>query len=205
MFQYLADAIIREFGVRHLTCVFSLLACRLTVTSEWILWPWKNKRENLHYCCSGICSTEHFSFFIVFPSLSFFLPSFLPLNFSFHLSFIYKELKQQRRRQIRKRHLTVKWRWFKLYRAYSILFNSSNGSKFLWSWILKNCIDFYRGFRLRVVFSLAAACRLFSRRVIFTRARVSHALLSLRKNGGLLVVYRGFNKSRSLAVCTVAC
>ena len=33
-------------------------------------------------------------------------------------------------------------------------------------------------------FSLPAACRLFSRGVIFTRA-----LLSLRKNGGLLVVY----------------
>ena len=32
-------------------------------------------------------------------------------------------------------------------------------------------------------------CRLFSRGVIFTRARVSLALLSLRKNGGLLVVY----------------
>ena len=30
---------------------------------------------------------------------------------------------------------------------------------------------------------------LFSREVIFTRARVSLALLSLRKNGGLLVVY----------------
>ena len=38
-------------------------------------------------------------------------------------------------------------------------------------------------------FSLPAACRLFSRGVIFTRARVSPALLSLRKNGGLLVVY----------------
>ena len=37
--------------------------------------------------------------------------------------------------------------------------------------------------------SLPAACRLFSRGVTFTRARVSHALLSLRKNGGLLVVY----------------
>ena len=36
---------------------------------------------------------------------------------------------------------------------------------------------------------LPAACRLFSRGVIFTRARVSLALLSLRKNGGLLVVY----------------
>ena len=31
--------------------------------------------------------------------------------------------------------------------------------------------------------------RLVSRGVIFTRARVSLALLSLRKNGGLLVVY----------------
>ena len=30
---------------------------------------------------------------------------------------------------------------------------------------------------------------LFSRGVIFTRSRVSLALLSLRKNGGLLVVY----------------
>ena len=38
-------------------------------------------------------------------------------------------------------------------------------------------------------FSLPAACRLFSRGVIFTRARVSFAPLSLRKNGGLLVVY----------------
>ena len=37
-------------------------------------------------------------------------------------------------------------------------------------------------------FSLPAACRLFSRGVIFTRARVSLALLSLTKNGGLLVV-----------------
>ena len=34
-----------------------------------------------------------------------------------------------------------------------------------------------------------SACRHFSRGVIFTRARVSLALLSLRKNGGLLVVY----------------
>ena len=37
-------------------------------------------------------------------------------------------------------------------------------------------------------FSLPAACRLSSRGVIFTRARDSLALLSLRKNGGLLVV-----------------
>ena len=34
-----------------------------------------------------------------------------------------------------------------------------------------------------------AACRLFSRGVIFTPTRVSLALLSLRKNGGLLVAY----------------
>ena len=37
--------------------------------------------------------------------------------------------------------------------------------------------------------SLPAACRLFSRGVILTPARVSLALPSLRKNGGLLVVY----------------
>ena len=34
-----------------------------------------------------------------------------------------------------------------------------------------------------------AACRLFSRGVIFTRARVSLPLLSVRTNGGLPVVY----------------
>ena len=38
-------------------------------------------------------------------------------------------------------------------------------------------------------FSLPATCCLFSRGVIFTPARVSLTLLSLRKNGGLLVVY----------------
>ena len=43
--------------------------------------------------------------------------------------------------------------------------------------------------RLRVV-----ACRLFSRGVIFTRARVFLALLSLRKNGGLLVAYSCVNR-----------
>ena len=42
--------------------------------------------------------------------------------------------------------------------------------------------------RLRVVPDFSS-CRLFSRGVIFTRARVSLALLSQRKNGGLLVVY----------------
>ena len=36
-------------------------------------------------------------------------------------------------------------------------------------------------------------CRLFSRGVIFTRARVSLAVLSLRKNGGLLIVQQGVN------------
>ena len=44
-------------------------------------------------------------------------------------------------------------------------------------------------------FSLPAACRLFSRGVIFTPARVSIALLSLRKNGGLLVVYQILNSN----------
>ena len=37
-------------------------------------------------------------------------------------------------------------------------------------------------------FSLPTACHLFSHRVIFMRAHVSLTLLSLRKNGGLLVV-----------------
>ena len=38
--------------------------------------------------------------------------------------------------------------------------------------------------RRRAFFSLPAACRLLSRGVIFTRARVSLALLSLRKSEG---------------------
>ena len=42
--------------------------------------------------------------------------------------------------------------------------------------------------RARVKITPRAACRLFSCGVIFTRARVSLALLSLRKNGGLIVV-----------------
>ena len=45
----------------------------------------------------------------------------------------------------------------------------------------------------------------FSRGVIFTRARVSLALLSLRENGGLLVVYQSLrfvtNHSRFALVC----
>ena len=32
-------------------------------------------------------------------------------------------------------------RCFKLYRAYSISFNSANNGKFFWSWILKYCIE----------------------------------------------------------------
>ena len=54
-----------------------------------------------------------------------------------------------------------------------------------------------------LIFSLPAACRLFSRGVIFTRERVSLALLSLRKIGGLLVVYDNFNlqgKSKKVRV-----
>ena len=43
--------------------------------------------------------------------------------------------------------------------------------------------------REKRLFSLPAACPPFSRGVIFTRARVSLALLSLRTNVGLLVVY----------------
>ena len=32
-------------------------------------------------------------------------------------------------------------RWFKLYRAYSISFNSANNGKFFWSKLLKDCIE----------------------------------------------------------------
>ena len=45
-----------------------------------------------------------------------------------------------------------------------------------------------RGGEREKFFSLPTACRLFSRRVIFMCTRVSLALLSLRKNGGLLVL-----------------
>ena len=48
------------------------------------------------------------------------------------------ELKQQRRRRLRKRHLKSKSHCFKLYRAYSISFNSSNVSNFFSISILKN-------------------------------------------------------------------
>ena len=42
---------------------------------------------------------------------------------------------------------------------------------------------------VRITSNIDYECRPFSRGVIFTRARVLLALLSLRKNGGLLVVY----------------
>ena len=64
-----------------------------------------------------------------------------------------RELKQQRQWRLRKRQLkgTVKSQkrgllllvqlpCFKLYRAYSISFSSSNVGNFLWSWILKDCM-----------------------------------------------------------------
>ena len=47
----------------------------------------------------------------------------------------------------------------------------------------------YHPMREKATLSLHAACRLFSRGVIFTRAGDSLALLFLRKNGGLPVVY----------------
>ena len=53
----------------------------------------------------------------------------------------------------------------------------------MWHFLL-DCEDYE--YRSRSDFS---ACRHFSRGVIFTRARVLLALLSLRKNGGLLIVY----------------
>ena len=58
------------------------------------------------------------------------------------------------------------------------------------SQILSKVFMSIRTCRLRVVpyFSSGIVERLFSRGVIFTRARVSLALLSLRKNGGLLEV-----------------
>ena len=105
--------------------------------------------------------------------------------------------------------------YFKLYRAYSNSFNSSNVGTFFWSWILKDCIKRSRCLmftsRLRVVSHFSSgileraeppsrvqitphekgetrAVGLFSRGVIFTRARLSLALLSLRTNEGKLVV-----------------
>ena len=50
-------------------------------------------------------------------------------------SFIIGELNEPRR--IRKRHLKLKWRCFKLCRAYYTSLNSSSLGNFFWSWILK--------------------------------------------------------------------
>ena len=51
-----------------------------------------------------------------------------------------RELKHQRRR-LQKRHFTIRTALIKLYRVYSISFNSTKNGKFFWSWILKNCIE----------------------------------------------------------------
>ena len=62
--------------------------------------------------------------------------------------------------------------------------------------IEQSACDWRRLARLPSLFlrdSRASETRLFSRGVIFTPARVSLALLSLRKNGGLLVVYPSLN------------
>ena len=54
---------------------------------------------------------------------------------------INRELKPQWRRRLQKGHFKSEGACFKLYRAYSKSFNSSNLGNFLWSWILKDCID----------------------------------------------------------------
>ena len=80
------------------------------------------------------------------------------------------------------------------------------------------CVDCYRGRRLRVVPHFSSGIVERSKREpawksshartgdtrrgeIFTQARVSLSLLSLRKNGGLLVVYRG----RASQLLPIAC
>ena len=52
-----------------------------------------------------------------------------------------RELKQQRRRRLRKCHSKSESRCLKLYRLYYISFNSSNVGNFFRSWILKDCIE----------------------------------------------------------------
>ena len=54
-------------------------------------------------------------------------------------SFINGELNEPRR--IRKRHLKLKWRCFKLCRAYYTSLNSSSLGNLFWSWILKGFIE----------------------------------------------------------------
>ena len=78
----------------------------------------------------------------------------------------------------------VAWKW------HPLLIHNTRGYKLWAKWCEKSTTSsppfILRDSRER---ALPAACRLFSLAVIFTRARVWHALLSLRKNGGLLVVY----------------
>ena len=52
-----------------------------------------------------------------------------------------RELRQQRRRLLRKRHLKIAFALLQTYRAYSMLFISSNLSEFFRSWILKDSIN----------------------------------------------------------------
>ena len=54
------------------------------------------------------------------------------LSSTFVNGLIVKRQRQPRRR-LRKRHLKVNSRYFNLYRAYSILFSSSNVGNFFWS------------------------------------------------------------------------
>ena len=62
--------------------------------------------------------------------------------FDFALSVrIIRELMQQRRRWLRKRHLKSAVALLKIYRDCSISFSSSNvGNFFFWSWIVEDCI-----------------------------------------------------------------
>ena len=54
----------------------------------------------------------------------------------------FRELMQQRRRWLRKRHLKSYVALLKIYRDYSNSINSSNVGNFcFWSWIVKDCIE----------------------------------------------------------------
>ena len=55
--------------------------------------------------------------------------------------FFIRDPKQQRRRQLRKRHFKIEVSLLHTYRAYSISFNLLNVGNFPWSWILKDCIE----------------------------------------------------------------
>ena len=75
---------------------------------------------------------------------------------------------------------------------FSIMIHTGKIREFIWK---------QHPFGIMIVYTIGvkAACRLFLRGVIFTRARVSLALLSLRKNGGLLVVYPFKSKEMSIS------